>query len=111
MSIPLNLGATVQLDATGSGTITMGPKVGPPQWRVTKVAIKTSRPGTPPVPTFTLYLNSADLHGYQDSTYDGSFDATEVDFTVFKGGSVIGVWAGGQSGDVATMSLYGEQIT
>jgi hypothetical protein len=111
VSVPLNLGASVQLNASGAGTVSLGPKNGPPRWRVTRVAIKTSRPGQPPVPTFTLYLNSQDDNGFIDNSYDGSFDNSDVDLTVFKGGALIGVWAGGQSGDTATMSLYGEMIS
>jgi hypothetical protein len=107
-AIPLNKGTTITLDATGSGTVTLGPTVGPPRWHVTRVAIRTSRPGLRPVPTFTLYVDSADANGYHDSTYDGSRDGSDVDLRLLKGQQLIGVWAGGQAGDVATMSVYGE---
>lgn len=110
-SLPLNKGVTVQLDASGNGTVTLGPTVGPPLWQVTKVSVRTSRPGVPPIPQFQLYLNSQDPDGIQDSTYDGSFDDTDVNITVFKGGQLIGVWTGGKSGDVATMSLYGQRVS
>jgi len=110
-SLPLNKGITVQLDANGNGTVSLGPTVGPPRWLVTKVSVRTSRPGVPPIPRFQLYLNSQDQDGEQDSSYDGSFDDSDVNVTVFKGGSLIGVWTGGQAGDVATMSLYGQQVS
>lgn len=109
--IPLNKGKTVALDATGAGTIQLGPDQGPPQWEVTKVVLRTSRPGVPPIPTATLYLNTQDEHGLQDVTYDGSFDSTDVALTVFRGAHLIVVWAGGQAGDVATMSVTGWQVT
>jgi hypothetical protein len=107
--IPLNQGTTVTLNASGGGTATLGPVNGPPIWHVTKVSVKTSRPGLAPVPTFDLYLGSQDQHGYQESSYDGSYDSTDVDLILFKGQQIIGVWTGGQSGDVATLSLYGER--
>lgn len=108
MSVPLNKGATVALDGTGAGQVSLGPTVGPPHWHVTRVAIRTSRPGQKPVPTFTLYLDSTDANGLIDMTYDGSSDATDVDLRLLKGQQIIGTWSGGQAGDVATMSLYGE---
>jgi hypothetical protein len=108
MSIPLNKGTTVVLGATGAGTVSLGPTVGPPHWRVTRVAVRTSRPGLKPVPAFTLYVDSADANGLVDSTYDGSSDASDVDLRLIKGQQLIGQWTGGQAGDVATMSVYGE---
>lgn len=111
MTVPLNKGTTVVLDATGAGTVALGPVHGPPKWHVTKVTVRTSRPGRPPIPTFDLYLGAQTTDGYQESTYDGSYDVSDVDMTVFKGQQIIGVWTGGQAGDVATMSLYGEQVS
>lgn len=108
MTIPLNKGASAQLDATGAGRVTLGPTNGPPTWRVTRVAVRTSRPGLRPVPAFALYLDSEDANGLIDQTYDGSADTTDLDVRVFKGSRLIGVWTGGQAGDTATMSVYGE---
>lgn len=108
-AVPLNKGKTATVPASGTVAIQLGPGVGPTQWNVTRVVVKTSRPGTPPIPTCTLYLNTQDEHGLQDVTYDGSFDASDVDLTVYKGASVIAVWAGAQAGDVATLSVYGTQ--
>ncbi|MEU9048370.1 hypothetical protein AB0D63_43280 [Kitasatospora sp. NPDC048343] len=107
MSIPLKKGATVVLGPTGAGQVTLGPTVGPPRWNVTSVAVRTGRPGQRPVPRFTLYVDSADANGLVDLTYDGSSDATVVQIQLLKGQQLIGVWTGGQAGDVATMSVYG----
>jgi len=110
MTVPLSRAGTVTLDGSGTGRVRLGPSVGPPTWQVTRVAVRTSRPGTPPVPRFTLYLDTEDGTGLIDQTYDGSADTTDLSVRVFKGGQLIGVWTGGQAGDVATMSVYGEQI-
>jgi hypothetical protein len=111
VSVPLNKGASVVLDASGAGRVQLGPDVGPPRWQVTRAAVRTSRPGQRPVPTFTLYLGTEDANGLIDQTYDGSSDTTDLSVTVFKGAHLIGVWAGGQAGDVATLSVYGEQVS
>lgn len=103
----LNTSARVTLNVSGSGRLELGPDTGPPYWSVNKLVVKTSRPGQAPVPSCTIYLDSEDDNGLQDATYDGSRDASDVDIELQRGQHLIAVWAGGQSGDVATLSVSG----
>lgn len=110
MSVPLNTGGSVTLDALGNGTVILTPNSGPPTWNVTKVTVFTSRPGLAPVPRFTLYLGDTVPNDVLGITYDGSFDESDLSVSVTRGQNLIGVWSGGQSGDLATMSIYGEKV-
>lgn len=103
----LNLSADVVLDASGNGRLELGPDSGPPYWNVTKYVVSTDRPGQAPVPQCSVYLDSEDKNGLQDSTYDGSKDATECDIDMQRGQHLIAVWTGGQAGDEASLSVTG----
>lgn len=105
--LALNTSARTTLDAAGAGRVELGPDSGPPYWNVTKVVVTTDRPGQAPVPECSVYLDAEDANGLQDSTYDGSRDATDVDIDVQRGQHLIAVWSGGQAGDVATLSVTG----
>lgn len=110
--IPLNRGKSATVPASGTVRVALGPEHGPPQWEVTRAVVKTSTPGTPPIPRCTLYLDTEDDAGLQDVTYDGSFDATDdLNLTVFKGSTVIAVWTGATPGVVCTLSVTGWQVT
>lgn len=105
----LNTSARTVLGADGSGRVELGPDSGPPYWNVVKFVVTTNRPGAAPVPQCTVYLDSEDDNGRQDSTYDGSKDASEADIDMQRGQHLIAVWTGGQAGDVATLSVTGWQ--
>lgn len=104
---PFNTSARVTLDASGGGRAELGPDNGPPYWNITKYVVKTSRPGQAPVPQCSVYVDSEDDNGLQDTTYDGSKDASDADIDLQRGQHLIGVWSGGQAGDIATLSVTG----
>lgn len=103
----LNASARVVLDAGGGGRLELGPDTGPPYWSVKRLVVRTDRPGQAPVPSCTIYLDSEDDNGLQDVTYDGSRDASDVDIELTRGQHLIAVWAGGQAGDVGSLSVTG----
>jgi hypothetical protein len=103
----LQAAETAVLDSTGGARVELGPDTGPPYWRVTRVVVRTSRPGQAPVPQLSLYLDSEDATGLLDVTYDGSQDASDVDVELQRGQHLIAVWSGGQEGDEATLSVTG----
>lgn len=105
----LNTSARVVLGADGSGRVELGPadRAGPAYWTVTRVVVGTDRPGLAPVPALSLYLDTEDPSGLQDSTYDGSKDASDVDIDLSRGQHLIAVWTGGQAGDTAHLSVTG----
>lgn len=103
----LNTSGSTVLNASGGGRVELGPDRGSPYWNVTKYLVKTSRPGQAPVPSCSVYVDFENSDGEQDSTYDGSKDASECDIDLQRGQHLIAVWSGGQSGDVATLSVTG----
>lgn len=106
----LSAGKEVTLDASGNGTIEIGPNSGPPVWHVTKILVQTDRPGQAPVPKFEFYLDQQTPAGRKGLTYDGSFDESDLNLRVTRGQKLICVWTGGQAGDVASVSLDGERL-
>lgn len=110
--VPLRVGRTVILDASGAGEITLAPEdiKGPPTWRIAGVIAKTDRPGQAPIPRCDFYLDTRDAQGTIGATYDGSYASGRADITMTKGQQFIAVWSGGQSGDVASLTLSGERL-
>lgn len=106
-AVQLSVPASVTLDASGAGEVTVGPDAGPPVWHITKVVVSTSRPGQAPVPRFQLLDEQGRVRG---QTYDGSYDESDFDLILTRGQHLTGQWTGGNSGDQATMWLYGERL-
>lgn len=108
---PLQAAATVTLNASGAGTVSIGPDAarGPANWRVNGVILQTSRPGTAPIPRAQVYLDDQVPGQSQGLSYDGSFAQGACDITMTRGQKLICAWSGGQSGDVASMTLTGEK--
>lgn len=107
----LNVMTTGTVNAAGNLTITFGPAdvPGNAYWNVTRIVVENqnaARRGKPPIPTCAVYVDSS-TNGAQDITYDGSYDATDVDIDLARGQSIVAQWAGGQSGDVMILSLNG----
>lgn len=106
----LNQSASVTLNAAGGGSVSLGPQssAGPATWEVDGAIIQTSRPGLAPVPKVQLYLDTVSPGNSQGLSYDGSYvQALASNVTVRRGSLLICVWTGGQSGDVATMTVTG----
>ena len=107
----LSIGKSVTLNASGAGTVTLGPDsaAGPANWRVDGVILQTTRPGVAPIPKAQVYLDSPTPDNSQGLSYDGSYAQGRCDLIVSRGQSLICQWTGGQAGDVATMTLTGEK--
>lgn len=111
----LNDSVTVTADASGAATAQIGPDSGkgPATWHVTRIALRNeslARRGQTPIPKADVYTNDATPTTWIDGTYDGSFDATDVDLVITRGQVVTAVWAGAQAGDKLTLSVSGEVI-
>lgn len=102
--------ATVTLDASGAGTVEIGPdRAGPAQWHITGVILRTDRPGEAPVPRAEIWLDQMSAGGLQGGTYDGSFAQGRTDLTISRGQRLIVRWAGGKAGDAASVTVTGEK--
>ena len=108
---PLQASGSVTLNASGGGTLSLGPdgSRGPANWRVNGVILQTSRPGVAPIPRAQVYLDDAVAAQSQGLSYDGSFAQGACDIVMVRGQKLICTWTGGQSGDVASMTLTGEK--
>ena len=108
---PLRAAKPVTLDASGGGRATLGPDgvKGPANWQVSGVILRTDRPGEAPVPRAEVYVDRVSPECLQGITYDGSFANGRCDFTIARGQTVIVVWAGGQAGDEASVTITGEK--
>lgn len=107
----LNAAKTTTLDGSGGGRVTLGPDgvKGPANWQVSGVILKTDRPGEAPVPRAEVYIDRVSPECLQGITYDGSFATGRCDFGIARGQTVIVVWAGGQAGDEASVTITGEK--
>lgn len=97
---------TVVLDASGNGTVSLGPDSsrGPATWTVDTVIWITSRPGKAPVPRITVITNTGDP---KCVSYDGSFGQGTGSANLTRGQSLVATWTGGQAGDVASFTVSG----
>ena len=107
--LPLVIGGSVTLDATGGGRVSLGPDQGPPNWEVTSLVTQTNRPGLAPIPRVQLYLDAVDPTNSLGLRYDGSYGQATGSQDLTRGQHIIAVWSGGQAGDVATLTLNGER--
>jgi hypothetical protein len=107
MPVTLNAGVNVTLNSSGAGTVTAGPNMPGVIWTVNMVACYTTTNlsgGT----TFYLYTNSVSPVNLVGGSYSGNLDQnSDLSISLFPGQTIIGVWADGDSGAVATMSYYG----
>jgi hypothetical protein len=71
--------------------------------------VQTNRPYLAPIPRVQLYLNEVDPTNSLGLGPDGSFGSFVGEHTLSRGSKLIAVWTGGQAGDLATMTVNGEQ--
>lgn len=107
---PLVRGLSKALGAGGTGQIELGPESGTSaNWRVTSVIVQTDRPYQAPIPRIQLYLNEVSPANSLGLGPDGSFGTFVGEHTLSRGSKLIAVWSGGQAGDIASMTVNGEQ--
>ncbi len=104
MTSQLNEFGQVVLNASGNGTATVGPN-GYEKWNVTKMTVLVS--SNTKEPTAIVYLGSVAPQNSIDTTYTGSADSSDTSIVVLPNQNILCVWAGGDSGATATISLYG----
>ena len=101
-TIDLDVSAGVTLNASGNGSVKLGPQTANQRWHVLNAAVSVT--SNTLEPTAILYLNSkaSQLAG----TYTGSNDSTALD-QVLNNGYILCEWVGGDPGARATLSLQG----
>jgi hypothetical protein len=109
---PLNTGANRTISAAGTATITLGPNVGQ-RWRLFVAAVRTSTAIL--IPTCKIYMGSGAVNEQEfiDGTNDGNFDSTGKvgAFPLSAGQKITAFWEGGDIGALATLSLFGVEVS
>lgn len=110
-TVPLNESAYVTLDATGAGTVRLGPRAHGQTWhpQIASVATSTATKS----PTCKLYVGGPTLSSsvLVDGTYTGEQNATDAvgGWELRLGNYVWAIWSGGDAGAQATLTLAGSQ--
>lgn len=105
--LTLNASASVVLNAQGNGTASCGPALPGVSWQPTSIAVSASTNNSEAQCNVYLGL-SAQAGSLLGATSTGSTgDSTDCSQTVWPGQSLIAVWAGGDPGATATMSVFG----
>lgn len=104
----LNLPVTVVLDSSGNGTVSAGPLTAREVWRDVLVACSVATNASEA--TFAIYVGDRVTPGnLRDQSFSGSSgdSSARVTEAIKSGWKIWGVWAGGDAGAIATMSLTG----
>lgn len=107
----LNAAKSVTLDATGSGTLTLGPEDQPGTqiWNIDGLlwSSQASRIGKAPIPRIQIYQDIVGPSNAQAQSYDGSFGSAGGSLALQRGSRLVAVWTGGQAGDVLSLTVTG----
>lgn len=96
-----NRAGNTVLDGTGGGQVEIGVTGG--DWVIPR---NTCRVATNvKEPTFNLYRSSVSDAHLLEGTYTGSNDTSDTRHVFSQGESIVGVWAGGDVGALATLNL------
>ena len=107
----LNAGKSVTLDATGAGTLTLGPQDqrGTQTWTIDGLlwSSTAARIGKTPIPRIQIYQDVVSPGNLQAQSYDGSFGSASGSLVLQQGSVLVAVWTGGQAGDVLSLTVTG----
>lgn len=105
--LPLNVKAYATLDGSGNGTANTGPLSPGEQWSSITVAVKVATNTNEAI--CSIYAGAAATPGYfaGATTWGSTGDSSTNVGTVRVGGNVFAVWAGGDHGAQATMTITG----
>jgi hypothetical protein len=105
----LTKGLSKPLDAAGNATIELGPTSGPVNWEVTSLVTQTNRVNKAPIPRVSVYLDTVAPENVLCVSPNGSFGQANGKQQLSRGSKLVAVWTGGQVGDLATLTVNGEQ--
>lgn len=103
--VPFTDALSTTLDATGKGTVKIGPKRPNVGWSVNNVQVGTT--DSFPVPTASVYVGSVIPANRIAATFNGSNDTTDVSIQLYPGEFLTVVWETGQPKVTATVTVAG----
>ena len=102
--------ARVELDASGAGTVRLGPGRHGVRWTVRRITVQTST--ATKVPEARVYRGGVGDASFITGTFVGSFDVDDGLNEQLEHGEYLTVaWTGGDAGAVATATWSGEEET
>ena len=112
-SFRLNVSASVTLDGTGAGTVSLGPTFPRERWLPDSTSIScTGSIPTTGTPSVFIYAGFGVTPGtFVDSTYNvtGAASSLIAGQTLLSGEQVFAVWSGGPPNQVATLTVAGQR--
>ena len=106
---PLNTSGSVTLNASGAGTVQLGPQAAE-TWQLASAGVTVPSASLSSPPTIIIYAGSSPTPGYfVDGSYNGQLNNTGKvsGITIFPGQAVFAVFSGGTPGNIATLSVFG----
>ena len=107
LSVPLDTFASVTLNSSGAGQASIGPTYPGRVWTVSLLAVATST--NKQIPQCYVYLGSVSPTTFLGGTANGARDQMDPGVVLQQSQRLIAVWANGDAGAIATMSLYGTE--
>lgn len=105
--IPLDQIATVVLDGSGYGVVTLGPAKFNESWLIEGLSVNVSTNTNEP--KASIYRDQVSQTTLINGTYSGSFDTDPAfNYELQSGRKVAVEWEGGDAGAVATVRLWGK---
>jgi hypothetical protein len=104
----LDESARVTLNASGAGTVTIGPRTPKQKWRVRNLAVSGTGATTPEA---RVYFGPAAPGTFVAGTYSGNSDNVPADLVLWPGQVLTVAWTGGTAGATCTVSILGELET
>lgn len=102
--------AQVVLDASGAGSVRLGPGRHGVSWTIRRVSVQTSTATL--VPVAKVYRGGIGDAGFISGTFVGSFDSDDGLSEELNNGEYLTVaWTGGDAGATATATWSGEETT
>lgn len=101
-ALQLDVAQSVVLNASGNGSVKLGPTSTRAVWHVTNAAVTVSSNTLEPQAILYQNTKASKLAG----TNTGSNDSTNLDVWV-RNGFILCEWTGGDPGATATLFLYG----
>lgn len=107
MDVPLHETGVIILDGTGAGTARVGPISAREKWTLSSAHVQVS--SNVLEASCNVYVGDSAIQiNFRGGTFSGSSgDQTDLSDTVGKGWYVWAVWAGGDAGSQATITVLG----
>jgi hypothetical protein len=103
MSAPL-ASASVTIDATGKGTVSLGPSRYGEKWEVSLLSVQNTGALNPEI---SVYRDMASPTSFVESTRNGNSDSSDTKYSLRAGERLVVQTVGGSVGSTTTVTVSG----